>query len=475
MSCPPFLRAGATHLHLGSSSAPHFINGVSYAWRSFGHDFDSSDAFGFGGPSYCSVEDAMRWVAQNGGNTLRLALFEQPEALLELDTVVDPLTLRSSTLVRGVKPGVLSMAAAFLELAEHYDLHLIFALFRGRASTAAACGLLEGEGLASLVERALTPLAAALSDHSRLALWEVISEPEGLLDIHHALHERSGGGCTDAWGAVTYCNGIGHPAGWNAYLADDPFYADASDRRHSHVDPYVGVTGDDGTTPSDDDGCVFPVRTLQAFVNRAAAALHAASPRHLVSVGAWTHCTSTSGPPASHAQNLWRDECLVAAGGEAGGTLDLYSIGTAPRELSGRCAARRGLTCADGRSGCSALLLTRAPAPPSSPPAIAAPLRPSSRSRRTPSSTTFRSRSSWATPLRVGSASTSTAEAARVSRSIIRRRQVPRRRLWPTTLRTAATSTRWRRRIASAWRSCTARRRSAATPASSGGASTATR
>ena len=57
------------------------VNSAAVRWT-VSTAFCASAAFGFGQAALCEVEDAFRFLNENGGNTLRISLFEQPAALL---------------------------------------------------------------------------------------------------------------------------------------------------------------------------------------------------------------------------------------------------------------------------------------------------------------------------------------------------------------------------------------------------------
>ena len=166
-TCPPFLRLSSDgrSLRLGEDAVDDFIvSGVSYAWRSWGGDLAGDKAHGYGTASYCAAEQAMRFVARNGGNTLRIFVFEEPATLLDVERQVDAVTAEASVRVVGLKPGVLSTAVSLLQLAEHYEVLLIFTLFNGRAAADAVSCALYGDAqgsLSSLLDEAIAPLASA--------------------------------------------------------------------------------------------------------------------------------------------------------------------------------------------------------------------------------------------------------------------------------------------------------------------------
>ena len=73
------------------------------------------------------------------------------------------------------------------------------------------------------------------------------------------------------------------------------------------------------------------MKELLAFFNRHAAAIHAADPKALVTVGSWSQRASTDarvGKFGTKFFNYYKDDCLVAAGGHSapGGALDFFQV-----------------------------------------------------------------------------------------------------------------------------------------------------
>lgn len=79
-----------------------------------------------------------------------------------------------------------------------------------------------------------------------------------------------------------------------------------------------GVTREHGWTDERTD-----MAHIQAFVNRIAGAIHRADPGALVTNGAWNMQVNTDIAPY---MNYYRDDRLIAAGGDPDGTLDFYSV-----------------------------------------------------------------------------------------------------------------------------------------------------
>ena len=66
--------------------------------------------------------------------------------------------------------------------------------------------------------------------------------------------------------------------------------------------------------------------SMLRFFNWITAAIHSFDSLALVSNGAWNPRTNTD--KCSNCYNLWRDECLIRAGGKENGKLDFYQVHT---------------------------------------------------------------------------------------------------------------------------------------------------
>ena len=176
-----FVRLSADGRELVYQKAPLFLNGINLAWVSWGIDFKGNSEYGNSLGSYCGAESAMRFLKQNGGNSIRLWLGEEPQEILTYH--------RKSGRVAGLRPGVIEAVQTMLELAAHYDVLVVLVLFNGALVRHKPeqlyddCNLFGDDViLNSLVNYAIRPLAAALRGYQSLAMYEVINEPEGVLD-----------------------------------------------------------------------------------------------------------------------------------------------------------------------------------------------------------------------------------------------------------------------------------------------------
>jgi len=67
----------------------------------------------------------------------------------------------------------------------------------------------------------------------------------------------------------------------------------------------------------------IPIKNMLQFINWQVDAIHTTDPKSLVTVGSWAERASTD---KFGYTNYYKDECLLAAGGKARGTLDFYQM-----------------------------------------------------------------------------------------------------------------------------------------------------
>ncbi|KAL3906302.1 MAG: hypothetical protein SGPRY_010600 [Prymnesium sp.] len=278
MACPSVVEALSGRLHFAGS--PLFLNGVNLAWLSYHADTNASLARGEGLTTFCGWEEAIRFTVRNGGNSLRVWLLQDPASALRLHEGG----------VRGLKQGVIRVAKTLLELAANYNVFVVLTLFNGAAGSERDCALFSEAGaLNELIETVIHPLALALRSYNSLAMWEVINEPEGMLDLNQIKSAA-------VRAAASECAGDYDRAGWNK-------------------------------------ACQLSPSQLLRFINRVAAALREADGRHLITVGAWHACTSSNGPVGS--LNLFSSARLREAGGMQQGFLDVFQVHSYPKEKGG--------------------------------------------------------------------------------------------------------------------------------------------
>lgn len=146
-------------------------------------------------------------------------------------------------------------------------------------------------------------------------MYDIINEPEGLIDVHwrHPAADGASGACTDVRAVRECARGDADAAGREA--VDD-----------------IGWNAE----------CRFDVATIQRVVNRVAGALRRADGAggHLLTLGSWSYCATAHTPLArdeggregggggevAARSDLWRSECLVAAGGDMLGVVDVPQV-----------------------------------------------------------------------------------------------------------------------------------------------------
>ena len=272
-------------------AAPPFFNGINLAWIDWSTDF--LDANNVSAVTYCGWEEAIRFTKSNGGNAVRVWLFTDPQKQLEWD---------ADGLVSGLVQGTTLQAQTLLALAEHYDVRVVLVLFNGaNVASHKACTLFsEARVLDSLLERAVRPLVTALTGHRSLSMLEIINEPEGLVDPWASSAAAGADPVCESIDGVSACAGANDAPGWNQQ-------------------------------------CIFPLAVIQRFINRVAGAIRISNGLIPLTVGSWNTCSAWTGAEAeAHGgRHLFSDSCLIQAGGDMLGTIDVHQVHAYPKERNG--------------------------------------------------------------------------------------------------------------------------------------------
>jgi hypothetical protein len=276
-----------------------FLSGSNIAWVNFAADVGPNAA------NVAAFRTIFDSVQANGGNAMRFWLHTNCVNTPQFDANG-----------RVIGPGVnaLSNVKAILDLAWQRKVGLILCLwsfdmlrisFGSLATNRAQLMLTDTSALRAYLDNALTPMITALKGHPGIIAWEVFNEPEGMSNEH----------------------------GWDFTY---------------HV----------------------PMAVIQRFTNRVAGAIHRIDPSAQVTTGAWsfisqsdmTPVSGTHGIPAllssmteyqksqiesdftarygatmpadsilarfsvASNTNYYRDDRLIAAGGDPLGTLDFYTV-----------------------------------------------------------------------------------------------------------------------------------------------------
>ncbi|EOD37306.1 hypothetical protein EMIHUDRAFT_109941 [Emiliania huxleyi CCMP1516] len=276
---------------------PIHLNGVNSAWvttETYGSDFNTSAATGFAANSFCEFRQQVETLRLHGGNSIRLWMFEDAG----MEEWRAPFLLNASGHITGLADGVVDAFKRYLDIARNHSVLVIPVMWSAAlVRTALCCSVLGDEtALQAFIENALRPLVSATRSDPVIAMWEIVNEIEGVLNM--STSSPAGGGCSDL-SAVARCAGPNNQPGWNL---------------------------EQGGT------CLFPVASLQRFINRQIAAVKLESPQHLVTSSSWSQCAMTS---EFGGARVWADKCLQDAGGQQTGTIDVWQVHDYPKEDNG--------------------------------------------------------------------------------------------------------------------------------------------
>jgi len=249
-----------------------FRSGMNIAWSQYGADFGNGN-YEITGPH---LEKYVRDISHAGGNSIRIWLHCNSwftPAFDDSGYVIGP--DETSTLINDL--------AHFLDVAYNNNILVNLVLWTGAGAMKPGLrGLVDDEDkLQSYINKALTPMVRKLSGKVALGSWEMMNEPEGSISIDSNDHP-----CFDT--SILQSTG----AGW-----------------------------------TDEN---IPIEKILLFINRQIAAIKQEDPKALVTVGSWGQKAQTDN---FGFRNYYKDECLIAAGGEELGIIDFHQM---------HCYARHG-------------------------------------------------------------------------------------------------------------------------------------
>jgi len=216
--------------------------------------------------SKSSLEQWLAVIADNGGNTVRINLHH--DGLLS--PTLDP---KSSKGIGGETQSLITELKEFLNTAEKHRIFVIITLWSGLVSSPLISKLFSDSSVLDYyLDSVLIPMAKALADQKSLIIWEIFNYPYSLI--------------------------------FSRTINSEPCFNTISKK---YVNPKWKEFD-------------LKIQDVLTFINRHASALHSAAPSKLVSIND-IHFEQLM------IFNVFSDECLIKAGGQQNGTLDIYQFG----------------------------------------------------------------------------------------------------------------------------------------------------
>jgi hypothetical protein len=279
-----------------------WINGGNVAWINFARDI------GPGETRLDLFEEMFKELRDHGGNAFRLWLHTTGASTPEW----------SGDRISGPGDGTIEDLRAILDLALEHDIAIMPCLWsfdmlrirNGPEVTDRSYQLLTDEPtLQSYIDNALVPMVEALRGHPAILAWEIFNEPEGMsyefgwpfnrhvpMAAIQRFINRTTGAIKRADPDVLVTNGS-----WSFMAASDEMPDET---------PMFGYRSADSMT-------VAEVRQVQEFLEERYSHVYSLDETvaHIDSVGARPRNI-----------NYYRDDRLLAAGGDPDGTLDFYTV-----------------------------------------------------------------------------------------------------------------------------------------------------
>ncbi|XP_062593358.1 mannan endo-1,4-beta-mannosidase-like [Saccostrea cucullata] len=262
------VRLGIQGTHFTYNGHKVFLAGINKAWENYAYDF--------GNGQYDSVKAKYEHVFQQlqnaGANSIRIWIHIEGESSPHFD---------GSGHVTGLDNGgtFINDMKSMLTAAQNHNIFVFPTLWNGAVKQQTHYrldGLIRDTGkLLSYINHALKPMVQALKDMPALGGWDLMNEPEGELKPD--------------------------------LTSSEPCF----DTRHLH-NSGAGWAGK-----------LYTPQELLRFFNWQAAAIKEVDPHALVTVGAWNGKVNTDN---FGFHNMYKDSCLVKAGGKAQGTLSFYQV-----------------------------------------------------------------------------------------------------------------------------------------------------
>ncbi|KAH3776395.1 mannan endo-1,4-beta-mannosidase-like [Dreissena polymorpha] len=256
--------------HLVKDGQRVFLSGTNLAWVHYAMDFGHNQYNGVKG----RMEQILSELQASGGNSIRLWLHIEGQTTPEFT---------SDGHVSGMDATLVSDLRSFLQSAKRHNILVFIVLWNGAKIEQFHYRLhgliVDTNKLQTYIDKCLTPMVHQLKNEPALGGWEVFNEPEGALEPGH--HDSNA------------CFDTSALAGSGA--------------------------GDEGKMHN----TLYTAQQIQRFINWQADAIRREDPGAMVTVGTWNPKSNTD---RFGFKNMYKDACLIGAGGRQHGTLTFYQV-----------------------------------------------------------------------------------------------------------------------------------------------------
>ena len=158
-----FLSVQGGNLPLGGE--PVFLSGANLPWIQYGADFGNAQSNALA----CGHREAIANVSAHGGNSIRVWLFTEGDAIPQWDDA------SGAVVATDANGTLIADLASYLEYAAAHDVLVTLTLWNGALMrNARVVNMVRDVALTqTFLDAALTPLVAALSARPALGAWEV--------------------------------------------------------------------------------------------------------------------------------------------------------------------------------------------------------------------------------------------------------------------------------------------------------------
>ncbi|KAL4219590.1 hypothetical protein ACF0H5_022163 [Mactra antiquata] len=263
-----YLSVNGTSLYLNGEKV--FLSGVNQAWYMYGDDF-GNNGYTRSKPRLMNTLDAIK---SNGGNSIRM--------WVHISGGRTPL-FNSSGHVISPGPNTTRDLLDYVREAKKRNILVTLSLWNGAVMDPKypVYKMIQNESiLQTYIQNALIPIVRVLKNENSMAIWEIINEPEGAMQM-------------EVENKTVPCYDTSSIRWWD--------FADWTEQK-------------------------ITLQHYLRFIGQQAIAIHTEDPKALVTVGSWTYRSVTS---AIDRRNFYSDYCLqYANNGNMKARLDLYQIHT---------------------------------------------------------------------------------------------------------------------------------------------------